>query len=461
MVLAKGYKDYRNYWYAGSPLGGLNLAAQKGGGPSASNIDMYLAPLRLQRIKQDPLTWKQALEEAEIPMPLLSYRVKMIQMYNDVMLDGHTFACFEKRKERILLKDYHIVDENGEEDVEATKLIQRPWYKNILNYALDTTGYGFTLLQIGDIVNGEPSKIKLLRRQNVSPDRLNIATVPYSPGGIQFMDEEDKDTFGNAYKDWTIWIPTPSDFGISECGYGFLYKVALYQILLRNNLGDNSTYNELFGQPTRIGRTNKKDATSREYLRQSLESMGSAAYMLLDEEDKVEFLNSSTNAGAANGPYDNLEQRLEKKISKIILGHADALDSTAGKLGSSGKDDDGAGKAINDKEKKDTDFIDMVMNDIVHPKLMKLGIKIPVGKRLVFKNDIEKQSAAAKKLQNNILFMGMVKTAKESGLDVPAEYVEEMTGMPVVKAAEPTPMITNPNISKEQKNKLEKFYSYK
>ncbi len=458
MVAVRGYK---NYWYAGSPLGGINMTAFKSGGPSASNIERYLAPLRLERIKQDPFTWKQALEEAEIPMPLLSYRVKMIQMYNDVMLDGHTFACMEKRKERILLKDYHIVDEKGNEDEEATKLVNQPWYKNIISYALDASGYGFTLLQIGDIVNGVPSKIKLLRRQNVSPDRLNIATVPYSPGGIQFMDEDAKDEFGEPYKDWTIWIPTPSDFGISECGYGFLYKVALYQILLRNNLGDNATYNELFGQPLRVGKTDKKDKTSRENMRRELESMGSAAYAVLDPEDKIEFITGNTGAAAANGPYDNLEQRLEKKISKIILGHADALDSTAGKLGSSGQDDDGAGKAINDKEKRDMDFIDTVLNEIVNPKLMNLGVKIPVGKRLVFKNDLEKQSAANKKTASNTAFMTLVKTAKEAGLEVDPIFVEEMTGIPVTKVVEPTPMINNPNVSKEQKAKLESLYKYK
>jgi hypothetical protein len=450
-------RDIRNYWYAGSPLGGRSKTAT--GHASAINLDGYMAPLRLQRIKQDPITWKQALEESEVPVPLLSYRVKMIQMVNDTFLDAQTFSCWEKRKERITLKDIHIVDEKGEEDEQATKIVNKSWYKSIIGHALDAKAFGYTLLQIGDIVDGEPVKIKLIRRQNVSPDRLNLAPVPYSPGGIQFMDENDKDSEGRSFKDWTIWCPTPSDFGISECGYGLLYKVALYQILLRNNLGDNATHNELFGQPIRKATTNKKDALAREILRQNLDSMGSSAWIIMDEEDKLELLSSSTGAGAAKGPYENFEDRLEKKISKIIFGHADAIDSTAGKLGSSGKDDDGVGKALTDKEKQDTDFIDNFMNDIVNPKLIKLGVKLPIGKRFAFKNDIEKQKAAAAKVKANLDFMTFAKTAKEAGLKIPANVAEEFTGIKVEEIEEPMPpTLNNPNIRPAIKNKLEGMY---
>ncbi len=455
-------KDISNYWLPGSPLGGRSNSAYTGWQPSASNLNAYLAPLILSRVKQDPRTWKEALQEAEIPLPLLSYRVKMIQMFVDCINDGHVWSCIERRKDMVLLKDYCICDEDGNEDEAATKLIKQGWYKEIMSHCLDSIFYGYTLLGIGGIKDGVPEKITLVRRQNISPDRLNIAPVPYSPGGIEFLNPTEKDDSGNRFIDWTIWVPTPSDIGMSDCGYGLLYKIALYQILCRNNLGDNATYNELFGQPLRLGKTDKTDAESRAKLAQTLEDMGSTAYAILSKEDDLDLLETKNGAGSANGPYDNLEQRLEKKISKLILGHSDALDSTSGKLGSTGKDDDGAGKAVADKEKKDTDFMEQVMNDFVNPKLMNLGVKIPVGKRFRFKNDKEKQEIADKKAASNKVMVDIVKTLADAGLKVDPRFITESTGIPVEAAPEPAPnTLVNPNIPKDIKNKMEAYYGVK
>jgi phage gp29-like protein len=447
-------KNISNYWMGGTPLGGRS-GGQKN--PSAKNIDGYLAPMTLQRIRQDPQTWKESLMEAEIPLPLLSYRVKVQQMYMDTVMDGHVTACIERRKDLVLLKDYCIVDENDVEDKAATKLLQAGWFKEIISHTLDAKYYGYTLLGIGDIVNGKPS-INLLRRANVSPDRMNIAQIPYAPNGIEFGDPMITDKEGNSYYDWTIWVPTPSDFGISPCGYGLLYKISLYQILLRNNLGDNSTYNELFGMPLRIGKTEKKDLESRNKLSASLDNMGSSAWILLDKEDEVLFEEASSGSGKGNSTYDNFEQRLEKKISKIVLGHEDALSSTPGKLGSQGKDLDSIGKALIDKEKHDTSDCETALNDHVIPKLIKLGFKIPIGKTLKFKNDKEKEDTRLRQDTNNTATAGMVKTFSDAGLKVDEAYITERTGIPLTKVEVKEPLITNPNVTEKTLNKIKSYY---
>jgi phage gp29-like protein len=448
-------KTINNYWAGGTPFGG---GLSKSNPPSARNINGYLAPIPLQRVKQDPQTWKESLMESEVPMPMLSYRVKVQQMYMDAVNDGHVWACMERRKDLVLLKDYCIVDENDIEDKEATKLIQAGWFKEIISHTLDAKYYGYTLLGIGDIINGKPSEINLLRRANISPDRLNICQVPYMPSGIDFMNPEAKDSQGNSFYDWTIWIPSPSDFGISKCGYGLLYKVALYQILLRNNLGDNSTYNELFGMPLRVGKTEKKDLVERNKLAASLDNMGSSAWMVLDTEDQVEFHEASGGSGKGNSTYDNFEQRLEKKISKVILGHEDALSSTPGRLGSQGKDVDSIGKALIDKEKHDTSDCEAALNDYVIPKLIKLGFRIPIGKTLKFKNDKEKEDTRLRQDTNNTATAGMVKTFSDAGLKVDEAYITERTGIPLAKVEVKEPLIVNPNVTQKTLNKIKSYY---
>ena len=69
-------------------------------------------------------------------------------------------------------------------------------------------------------------------------------------------------------------MKTPSDTGQSDCGYGLLYKVALYEIFLRNTLGYNGDFVELYSQPYRIGKTTKTNEDERALLEQALQKYG-------------------------------------------------------------------------------------------------------------------------------------------------------------------------------------------
>lgn len=451
-------RDVRNYW-GGSPLGGLNKNAMQDRVPSAYNLNAYLAPLPVHRVRQDPQTWKEALQEAEIPLPLLSYRVKLQQLFNDVWLDGHVSACLDRRRDQVLLKDFMICNANGKEDEVLTYQIKKWWFYDIMYHGIESKWFGYSLIGLGNIIDGDFEKIDLIRRGNVSPDRLNLAPVPYSPNGIEFRNKEAKDSAGNNYFDWILWCPTPSDFGISPCGYGLLYKVGIYQILLRNNLGDNATYNELFGQPMRIGRTDKKGLESRNKLMSMLEMLGSSGRAVLDKEDLIEFHESTSGSGAANGTYDNLEQRMQKMISKVILGHADALDSTPGKLGAGGNGDDAQGRALRDKETHDTMFLENFINGEVLPKLNNLGmIRIPVGKKFAFKNNKEVDAIEAKKGEKRKRVAEFVKTMSDSGLQPDIKWIEQETEVKMSPKTEPASLIKNPNIPDKVKNKLENLY---
>jgi phage gp29-like protein len=442
-----------NSWFPSGPIGGAQRPSYTH--QSAMNINSYLTPLIQGRIKQDIQSWKEALQQAEVPLPLLSYRILMQQMFMDTVLDGHVFACMSKRKNLILLKDFEIVDSEGVVDEVASKILQKRWFGEIINYCLDALFYGYTLIGLGDIVNDNFSHIDLLRRPNVSPDRLNLALMPYSPSGINFMNPEEKDEDGNSFFDWTIYVPTPSDFGISNCGYGLLYRVSLYQILLRNNLGDNATYNELYGQPIRKGKTTKTDKNARAAFESQLANIGSSAWVMLDGEDELDLL-AAGSAGKGNETYAKFEERLNKTITKIILGHADAIESTPGKLGSQGKEEDGAGKALGEVEKHDTAFIESVVNDTIIPKLIKLGIKIPYGKRFRVKNDREKEDSRKRADANNQVFIENVKTLFDSGLTVEPEYIAETTGYKVAKSEEPEPIEVEKEIPDEEEIKHSK-----
>jgi phage gp29-like protein len=207
--------------------------------------------------------------------------------------------------------------------------------------------------------------------------------------------------------------------------------VAKNEILLRNNSSFNADYVELFGQPIRKGKTNKTedDGTGeRARFEAALRNMGSSSYILLDPDDEVDFVEAKSGTG--NQAYENFEQRLQKGISKVLLGHADALDSTPGKLGSQGKDEDGAGKALRDTEVTDCRFLEYIINSQVLPKLRHIGLPVPIGTTFRFKNDKERQAHREQEDAANLATAQVALTMKNAGLKMDAGYFEERTGIP-------------------------------
>lgn len=410
---------------------------------NAKNLNRYAIPLQLQRIRQDIQGWRQAIAEAE--RAYFPYRVRMHRIYQDTILNDHVRACISKRKNLTLLKEFMLCDNNEKENIEATKILKKKWFFDCINYLLDAQFHGLSLVQLGDFINGSFADLTIVQRENIVVDYRSknskdpyFGTFPYSPDGIHFTDPDAKDKQGVAYWDWLIWAKTPSDLGHTSCGYGLLYYVAKNEILLRNNTGFNADYIEMFGQPLRKGKTTKSEDDpngERARFEQALKSMGSSAYIILDPDDDVELVEAKSS-GRGNEVYSNFEERLQKGISKVLLGHADALESTPGKLGQQGGEDDGVGKALREIETTDVRFLEYIINDQVLPKLIAIGIKIPLGLQLKFKNNEEKHEDREREDASNKATSDIAKTMKEAGLAMDAKYFTERTGIPCDKIEE-------------------------
>ncbi|CAK0763217.1 hypothetical protein CCP3SC1AL1_3250001 [Gammaproteobacteria bacterium] len=265
-----------------------------------------------------------------------------------------------------------------------------------------------------------------------------MTNFTYSISGAQFLEEP--------YKNWHCYIPTYNELGTSKSGYGLLYKVALYEIFLRNLLGFNGDFVELFAQPYRVGKTSKTDEKERAEFASSIQQMGSAGWALLDPEDEIEFIETALGGTGYQG-YADFELRLEKKISKIILGHADALDSIPGSLGNN-KAKSPTEVAMNDKATKDGSFIANAVNNNLLVNMRALGFLIPEETRAVLKNDHE-----ITEINNSII--GQAVEMKKAGLQMDAKYFTKQTGIPTDIVVPTTPTF-KPTIQ----NKLEKIYNH-
>lgn len=402
------------------------------------NLGSAIVPLQLQRIRQDTASWRLSVEEAE--RAYFPYRVQMQTLYIDTILNGHVKGCIEKRKDLTLLRDWQIVDDNGNVNEDLGIELDKKWFNEFLNLSLDAIYFGYTLISLGDLQNGNFNDIQTVKRWNISPDRKLVSNVPYNPTGMSWEDQQ--------YRNWHVYVKTSNDIGTSNTGFGLLYNVGIYEIFLRNILGYNGDFVELFSQPFRIGRTNKTNETERENFHAAVRDMGSAGYAILDDiGDDITFLEMQQSGTAWKG-YENLELRLEKKISKIILGHADAMDSTAGKLGATQGEDSPTDQALEDKQTKDGVFVTDIVNSDLFPRLRNLGFKIPDNCKFEFKNDAELN-------ETNHRFTALAVEIKKAGLQVDKAYFEEQTGIKLSEVvAKPLPIAPAEKIQ----NRLNELY---
>jgi len=409
------------------------------------NLRGYITPVQLQRIRHDVQMWREAVVEAE--QAWYPHRVKMQRMFIDTILSGHTLACVNRRKDLTLLREWSFKNESDEESQDIKKLFNKKWFATFLEWALESKFFGYSLISLGDIQEDKFPEINLIRRFNISPDRLNVTSYVYSITGAQFTEKP--------YKDWHVWVPTPTDVGISKCGYGILYNVALYEIMCRNLLGQNADAAELYGMPLRVGKTTKTEEAERNEFMSAMLNMGSAGAILLDTLDELELVESK-GMGQGYKIYPDLEKRLENKISKIILGHADAMDSVSGKLGATQGEDSPAHMALRDKQASDGAFLEDVVNDTLIPKMIKLGFNIDPSFRFVFDNNQELVEKREREDKNNLVTAQVAYQMKQAGLQFDPVQFEEITGIKTTVA--PTSAPIKPPFTNRVKNKLDQLY---
>lgn len=384
-----------------------------------------ISPLQLTRIRQDVATWRAAIGEAENAW--LPHRVKMQRIFIDTVLNGHVSSCLEKRRNLTRLREFELQDAAGKENEEWTAWFKSQWFEDMAMYILDAKFFGYSLVGIGDIVDGAPEDCFIIKRWDVSPDRDNVTNLPYMPSGVAFKE--------GPQANWHVWIPTNSEVGARVCGYGLLYKVALYEILLRDVLGQWADYTEVYGQPTRWAQTKKLQGDPEFALLESaLQNMASNPYLITDLDDKLTIIESKADNGKG-GIYDTFAMYLMQQIAKNLLGHADALESTPGKLGG------GQGGvvspqqiALDEIQAVDGRFVESAVNKELIPKLRNIGIAIPEGLTFKFVNDAELQEQRATDDKNRLATATWVLAMSQAGIEVDPKFITDVTGVPVTKS---------------------------
>ena len=269
--------------------------------PAGSDLITRIQPSQLVRSNSDVKKWRTALQIAE--STIRPDRTELIRIYKDVVLDAHLSSVMQQRTNKVLSRSFKITDSNGDTDQEKTALLSSAWFERFMRFALDAKYYGFSLIEFGNLTNDAFDSVEIVPRQYVCPEKGVVFTNLGRANSINYTRPP--------YSNWALFVGEKKDFGLLNIAT----PIILWKRLVQATWAE---YNELYGVPLRIGRTNTRDPQARNNMENMLENLGSSAWGLFDEEDKLEIINGNSSGSADT--FEKFINLADAQISKLFVG---------------------------------------------------------------------------------------------------------------------------------------------
>ena len=353
--------------------------------------------------RKDLQDWRSAWQMAiNVDNP---NRARLYDLYRDVDVDLHLSGCVGQRTGFVLARSFKLEKADGTADEEAVKLFDAPWFKQFITQALSNIYWGYTLIELGDVIVNEDGKrmyteTKIIPRKHVLPE---FGVV------VRQVGEDAKtgvDYRADNLRDWYIEVGSADDLGL-------YLKAATQTIPKKNALGFWDTFSEIFGMPMRIAKTTTRDDKERAKMEKMMEGMGAALWAVVQEGTEIEVVENSR--GDAYNVYDRRIDRANSELSKLILQQTMTIED-----GSSLSQSQTHLEVFKNLIEQDCDMLRDIINNRLLPRMVLHGFPV---QGLSFEWDYsvdytpEQQIAYEQMVLNNY--------------EVDGSYFEEKYGMPV------------------------------
>jgi len=309
--------------------------------------------------------WKVAQRAFEDEMN--PTRVKLYELYDDMLIDGQLEAVWGKRRDSILNRRLTFV-RDGVEDEQITAILNSPDMRNMLEELHNTIGYGYTLIQVNNIEYDENEEyyhinFDLIPRNHVHPER-NFECVSIR-NYIATLDWLYKNP---PLANYMIWAGKPKDKGL------FL-KVAPFIIYKRGAIGDWSQFSEMFGMPFREAMYDAFDDDTRQKVEQMLNEWGAGMSFIHPKSVEVK-LHDTGGSTSSVDVYDRFIQVCDAAIAKTVLGNT--LTTEQGNTGARALGEVHQ-KEEENKKLSDEQFILSILNTQFRAILKRFGFNVAGG----------------------------------------------------------------------------------
>lgn len=313
----------------------------------------------LEATKQDVQDWQQArLLAIDIDFPDW---VDLIRVYDDVVVDSFLTGIMEVTKDKIKATEFEIVDSNGNINEEKQEIFEQEWFFKFLDMCTEAFFYPYTMVYLGDMENGSFNNIKQVKREYVIPQfdfiKKNIYTLGAYTDGID---------------GWSVMNPNYSPYYIlikSDLELGLFDRVASHALGKKHMLIYMWRYGEIFGLPTRVGKTDIDDPLRRKNMELMLANMGNNLWASMHPDDELAFVEGKSSSG--NKIFIDAMNFSNSEMSSALLG-TDSLMSEKSFVGSAEIGE----RLFEAKGKSQLRKIRFIIKNQLIPRMAKYGLDV-------------------------------------------------------------------------------------
>lgn len=291
---------------------------------------------------------------------VLDDRGRLIDLYDAcVQQDAHLAGVLETLKSQILGERYMLASQNSKgryiKDVEETKKIQGTQFIKIIEGIVESKLYGYTGLYIDPSIDAETGKLHnvvSIERRNILPDQRRIVQRQsiWSPGW-DFDDPK--------YKDYYILI---------NSGSLGLFSATTPSILAKKfTMANYVNFSHTYGQPIIHGKSESENSVDRQRLANDIASAAQNKVIVTGSGDEIDV--KAFTMSNSEQIFTGLISLVDKDVSNLILGSQSVAGEQQAYVGSAKTHEN----IFRDRIEVYRDYIELVMNELIIPRLVKIG----------------------------------------------------------------------------------------
>jgi phage gp29-like protein len=357
---------------------------------------------QIYRVKTDASIFRSAITNAE--NPTLRNRYELLRTYQNVALDHTLNGLLRQRLSGVYQREIKFV--NSDNEVVEVDILQESWFRKTIDLIYESIFWGYSFIQLNDIVEGKLTGVELIPRQNCSPDYDTIMPVAQTDpkSGVSIQEE-------NISK-WVIPVYKEKHY------LGEFIHIAMLVLMKAGAEFDWSTFVEVYGQPLMLAKTSSRDDVTRQSVAQALSNMSKRSYVVVDSNVDIQPVD---RAGRGASSHKDLVEYLNEELAKAVLGQTLTSMSQTGGTEALGKIHNSILDSIVDN---DIFYILNQFNTKVLPRLIEHKV-VPEGIKLV----IEKKPTV-----NKLEQLQIIKGLKDMGMNVNPDYIEQTFGIPIIES---------------------------
>lgn len=407
-IFKEAYNKIENHFIRNAGNGKILVEAfaRRGVTPDTGNLSDVLD--RAAKTQQAQTIQKWTMAVAMATDPYNPDRSQLVPLYDNLMLDNHLASLFESRILYSQRSAKKMVDKDGNEDKEASALLDRLWFDDLVYKVIFYRAKGTTLLELYKLnTDGELAEIGEIPQSHFNAAKGIIVKAPGN-------------TTGWDYKEG-IYAPYYAQIGKDD-ELGMLERLAPIVLAKKLALGSWLDYIEKFGVPPLFITTDREDEGRLTELFNAASKFKSNHFMIGRGQEKFEI---GKDHGGGIAPFDSLTDRANQEMSKRVLGGAGITDEKAF-VGSA----EIQFRLTKDRYESDKLLFKYVFNNLIKPRLVALSPVYSRFDKLTFDWD-DTENMTKKEIIDAAVSLGSV-------YEIDPEWIFQQTGIPVLGAKQDT-----------------------